>query len=332
MSMATAQKNNLKFVDFCAGIGAGRLGLQNLGLACVGFSEIDKYAERTYREFFGQEEKNHGDLMKINANDLPDFDLMIAGFPCQSFSVIGQRKGMDDHRGQIIYGLIKIMNAKNLPYFILENVKGLVNHEGGKTLKVILEELDKAGYKVYHRVLNSLDYGVPQMRERIYFVGIRKDLVNGNNFEWPKPVFPPDVQEYLIDNGEMEFNEKKRAYETFLKYLDNKYNKGLFKIEKLLKEDYLVLDTRQSDLRLYKNKVPTLRTGRHGVLYVRGGKFRRLSGFESLLLQGFPKNLSEKTKGKIADVYLLSQAGNAMTVSTIEAIGKSLLNYTNHYE
>jgi len=332
MSMATAQRNNLKFVDFCAGIGAGRLGLQNLGLSCVGFSEIDKYAERTYREFFGQEEKNHGDLMKINADDLPDFDLMIAGFPCQSFSVIGQRKGMNDHRGQIIYGLIKIMNAKNLPYFILENVKGLVNHEDGKTLKIILKELDKAGYKVYHRVLNSLDYGVPQMRERIYFVGIRKDLMNGNSFEWPNPVFPPDVQDYLIDDSEMEFNEKKRAYETFLKYLDNKYNKGLFKIEKLLNENYLVLDTRQSDLRLYRNKVPTLRMGRHGILYVRNGKFRRLSGFESLLLQGFPKNLSEKTKGKIADVYLLSQAGNAMTVSTIEAIGKSLLNYTNHYE
>jgi len=332
MSMATAQRNNLKFVDFCAGIGAGRLGLQNLGLSCVGFSEIDKYAERTYREFFGQEEKNHGDLMKINADDLPDFDLMIAGFPCQSFSVIGQRKGMNDHRGQIIYGLIKIMNAKNLPYFILENVKGLVNHEDGKTLKIILKELDKAGYKVYHRVLNSLDYGVPQMRERIYFVGIRKDLMNGNSFEWPNPVFPPDVQDYLIDDSEMEFNEKKRAYETFLKYLDNKYNKGLFKIEKLLNENYLVLDTRQSDLRLYRNKVPTLRMGRHGILYVRNGKFRRLSGFESLLLQGFPKNLSEKTKGKIADVYLLSQAGNAMTVSAIEAIGKSLLNYTNHYE
>ena len=172
--MSKTQNNNIKFVDFCAGIGAGRLGLENLGLSCVGFSEIDKHAERTYREFFGQEEKNHGDLMKINSDDLPDFDLMIAGFPCQSFSVIGQRKGMNDHRGQIIYSLIKIMNAKNLPYFILENVKGLVNHEAGKTLKIILEELDKAGYKVYHRVLNSLDYGVPQMRERIYFVGIRK--------------------------------------------------------------------------------------------------------------------------------------------------------------
>ncbi len=328
--MNTNQNTNIKFIDFCAGIGAGRLGLQNSGLSCLAFSEIDKYAERTYREFFGQEEKNFGDLMKINPDNLPNFDLMIAGFPCQSFSVIGQRKGMCDHRGQIIYGLIKIMNAKNLPYFILENVKGLVNHEGGKTLKTILEELEKAGYKVYHRVLSSLHYGVPQMRERIYFVGIRKDLIKENkHFEWPTPIKTPKIQDYLIDDGELEFTEKKRAYETFLKFLDNKYNKGLFKVEKLLKEDYLVLDTRQSDLRLYRGKVPTLRTGRHGVLYVRNGKFRKLSGFESLLLQGFPKNLANKTKGKIADVYLLSQAGNAMTVNVIEAIGRNLLNYIN---
>ncbi len=326
----TINKNNLKFIDFCAGIGAGRLGLQNLGLSCVGFSEIDKYAEKTYREIFGQEEKNYGDLMKINPDDLPDFDLMIAGFPCQAFSVIGQRMGMSDHRGQIIFGLIKIMNGKNLPYFILENVKGLVNHEGGKSLKIILEELDKAGYSVYPRVLSSLDYGVPQMRERIYFVGIRKDLVNENkNFEWPTPVKTPSIENYLVDESELEFDEKKRSYETFLKFINNKYNKGLFKIDNLLKQEYLVLDTRQSDLRLYRKKVPTLRTGRHGILYVRNGKFRKLSGFESLLLQGFPKNLAEKTKNKISDVYLLSQAGNAMTVSTIEAVGKSLLNYIN---
>ncbi|PIR90590.1 DNA (cytosine-5-)-methyltransferase [bacterium (Candidatus Gribaldobacteria) CG10_big_fil_rev_8_21_14_0_10_37_21] len=316
-------------MDFCAGIGAGRLGLENIGLTCAGFSEIDQNAERTYREFFGQGEKNYGDLMKINPNDLPDFDLMIAGFPCQTFSVIGQRKGMGDHRGQIIYGLIKIMNAKNLPYFILENVKGLVNHDGGRTLKIILEDLDKAGYKVYHRVLNSLNYGVPQMRERIYFVGIRKDLMNGNNFEWPKPLKSANVKEFLIDDVEIGVSEKKRAFETFLKYLDNRYNKELFKVENLLKDDYLVIDTRQSDLRLYRNKVPTLRTGRHGILYSKNGKFRKLSGFESLLLQGFPKKMSEKVKNKIPDIYLLSQAGNAMTVNTIEAVGKALLNYIN---
>lgn len=318
-------------MDFCAGIGAGRLGLQNLGLSCVGFSEIDRYAEKTYREFFGKEEKNHGDLMKINPDHLPNFDVMVAGFPCQSFSVIGQRRGMSDKRGQIIYGLIKIMKAKNLKYFILENVKGLVNHEGGKTLKIILEDLDKAGYKVHHRVLNSLHYGVPQMRERIYFVGIRKDLVKPDReFVWPKSVKTPDIKKYLIDDKELEIDEKKKSYETFIQYINNKYNKGLYKIEKLLKEDYLVIDTRQSDLRLYRNRVPTLRTGRHGVLYVKNGKFRKLSGLESLLLQGFPKELAEKTNDKIADVYLLSQAGNAMTVNAIETIGKNLLAYINN--
>lgn len=323
-------KVDIKFIDFCAGIGAGRLGLTNLGFKCIGFSEIDINAERTYREFFGEDENNYGDLMKINSNELPNFDLMIAGFPCQTFSVIGQRKGMNDDRGQVIYGLIKIMKEKKLPYFILENVKGLVNHEGGKTLQVILEQLNKAGYKVYHRVLSSINYGVPQMRERIYFVGIRKDLIKeGINFEWPKSIETPKIEEYLIDDKELELDEKEKTYKTLLKYLDNKYNKGLYSIKSLLEENYLVLDTRQSDLRLYRKKVPTLRTGRHGILYTRNGKFRKLSGYESLLLQGFPEHLAKKVKLKIADIYLLSQAGNAMTVSAIESIGKNLLNYIN---
>src|SRR3989344_4564673 len=320
--------SSLRFMDFCAGIGGGRLGLENLGLECVGFSEIDKHSERTYREFFGDREKNYGDLMKINPGDLPNFEVMIAGFPCQTFSVMGQRKGMKDKRGQVIYGLIKIMKGKDLPYFILENVKGLVNHNNGNSFRVILDELDKAGYKVYPKVLSSLNHGVPQMRERIYFVGVRKDLVKkGREFRWPDPVKTPKVAEYLIDTSKLEFNERKRSYETFIKFIDNKYNKGLFKVDDLLKQEYLILDTRQSDLRLYNDKVPTLRTGRHGILYVKNGKFRSLSGFEALLLQGFPKRLAEKTKNKINDIYLLSQAGNAMTVSTIESIGKNLLNY-----
>jgi len=269
-------------------------------------------------------------LMKIDANELPNFDLMIAGFPCQTFSVIGQRRGMDDHRGQIIYGLIKIMKAKNLPYFILENVKGLLNHGTGESMRIILNALDEAGYKVFWQLITSLDYGVPQMRERIYFVGVRKDLIKKDiPFEFPQPVEKPELKNYLVDTDELEFNEKKRAYETFLKYLDNKYNKGKYDIEKLLKEDYLVIDTRQSDLRLYRGMVPTLRTGRHGILYVKNGKFRRLSGYESLLLQGFPEKLAKKVKSKIADVYLLSQAGNAMTVNAVEAFGKSFLNFIN---
>ncbi len=320
---------DIKFMDFCAGIGGGRIGLENLDMQCLEFSEIDKDAEITYRNFFGQNEENYGDLMKINPNDLPDFDFMVGGFPCQTFSIIGDRCGLEDkERGQVIYGLIKILKAKKVKYVILENVKGLINHDKGRTLKVILELLDEAGYKVYHQLLNSLDFGVPQMRERIYFVGIRKDLVDENfKYEFPKNSDKKlTIEECLIDDDKsLIFNEKHKSYLTFLKYLNNKYNKGKYTIDKLLKDDFKIIDTRQSDLRIYHGKTPTLRKGRHGILYVKNGQFRKLSGYESLLLQGFPKKYADYIKGKISNSKLLGQTGNAMTVTVIEEIAKNLM-------
>jgi DNA (cytosine-5)-methyltransferase 1 len=330
-TMENGKKKRINFIDFCAGIGGGRLGLEKAGMRCVGFSEIAKNYTKTYRELFGTTEPNFGDLTKIKPEDLPDFDLMIAGFPCQTFSVIGPRTGMKDRRGLVIFGLTKILLEKNIKYFILENVKGLLNHGNGESLEIILKELDAAGYKVFWMLVNSLCYGVPQSRERIYFAGARKDLVKNNvDFGFPRNAKRPDIKDYLIDTDEsLEFNQKTRPYETFLKYLDNKYNKGKFSIERMLEEEYLVIDTRQSDLRLYRGRTPTLRTGRHGILYVRNGKLRRLSGYESLLLQGFPKELAQKTKGKIDENSLLSQAGNAMTVNVVEAFGKKFIDYIN---
>ena len=124
---------------------------------------------------------------------------MIAEFPCQTFSIIGERKGMKDDRGQIIFHLIDIMKGKNLKYFILENVKGLLNHRTGESMKIILNVLNEAGYKVFWKLTSSLYHGVPQMRERIYFVGIRKDLVkNENAFDFPQTVEKPDLKDYLI--------------------------------------------------------------------------------------------------------------------------------------
>jgi DNA (cytosine-5)-methyltransferase 1 len=322
----------LTFIDFCAGIGGGRLAFENLGLECLGFSEIDKNAEKTYRLFFGEDEKNYGDLTKINTNELPDFDVMVGGFPCQTFSVIGQRKGMKDERGEIIFHLINIMKKKNVKFFLLENVKGLVNHNKGKSLKIILEALYGAGYYAEWKVLNSVYYGVPQMRERIYFVGVRKDLLNDNTkFSFPNNTTQTaNIEDFLIDESELAFNEKQQPYKTFLKYLNNKYNQNKHSIEKLLKSEYLILDTRQSDLRLYCNRVPTLRLGRHGILYVKNGKFRKLSGYESLLLQGFPKKLAQKAKENIVEAHLLRQAGNAMTVNTVQAIEEKMLDFAKH--
>ncbi len=316
----------MKFMDFCAGIGGGRFGLENIGFECVAYSEIDDDASKTYSLFFDDKEINYGDLMKINPHDLPYFDLMIAGFPCQTFSIAGKREGLADQRGLIIYGLIKILKAKKVKYFLFENVKGLVNHNKGKTLMKILDELDKAGYIVEWKLLNSLNYGVPQMRERVYFIGIRKDLVHTNvRFSWPDEVETPDLKWYLCDteNSELEFKNDT----TFNRYLNNKYNAGKFDLNEILKKDYLILDTRQSDLRLYRDKVPTLRAGRHGILYVKDRKLRKLSGYESLLLQGFPSKLALRASESIAESRLLSQAGNAMTVSVISSIGSKMLEY-----
>lgn len=335
------EKTNTKqltFMDFCAGVGGGRLALDNLGMQCVGFSEIDKNAEKTYRLLFNDKGRNFGDLTKINADKLPDFDVMIAGFPCQAFSVLGKRKGIYDKvqkKGEIIFHLIEFLITKSVKFFIFENVKGLIGHDNGLTLKIILNELDEAGYFVKWKMLNSLDYGVPQMRERIYFVGVKKELLGGNefNFNFPEKLTKKtNTTDFLIDDAELSFNDKQQTYKTFQKYLENKYNKGKFDVPKLLKEENLIIDTRQSDLRKYYNRVPTLRLGRHGILYVKDAKFRKLSGYESFLLQGFGKEKAKKAKSNILDLHLLKQAGNAMTVSTVQAVAAQVLKFTNNLE
>ena len=328
----------MKFIDFCAGIGGSRLGLEKLAMRCVGFSEIDKKAETTYRYFFGNSETNYGDLMTINPVDLPDFDLLVAGFPCQSFSIVGQRKGLTDKRGQVIFGLLRILKAKRIKYFILENVKGVLNHKQGHTFKTILNLLSSEGYRVIAKTMDSSHYGLPHKRERVYFIGIRKDLVNNLNdfytyfYQQSKQIKMNNIRKYLIDDDNMAFpKNNKQLYDTFLKYLKNKYNKGIFSVSELLKEEFLIIDTRQSDLRFYREMIPTLRTGRHGLLYVRKNQFRRLSGYESLLLQGFPEYLAVKIKNKVSDTQILSQAGNAITVPVIESCGKRLVNFIKRY-
>lgn len=318
---------NIKFIDFCSGIGAGRLGLEKSGMKCIAHSEIDEDANNTYVKFFN-DNNNLGDLTKIIPEQLPPFDLLIAGFPCQTFSIVGKRKGFSDVRGQIIYYLIEILKVKKVKYFILENVKGLVNHDRGNTLKIILKLLEDAGYEVNYRVLNSSYYGVPQIRERVYFVGIRKDL-------YYKPYLFPlgnlvqntDIKNYILNNDD----ELPVVNPSFQRYINNKYNKGRIDINEILKTDGLVLDTRQSDLRIYKGFCPTLRTGRHGLLYTKDHKLKKLSGQESLLLQGFPKSFIKKSKD-IPNLKLLAQTGNAMTVNVIKALGESLVQYINHGE
>jgi DNA (cytosine-5)-methyltransferase 1 len=316
----------MKFFDCCAGIGSAHLAFKNLGLDCVGYSEIDKKAEETYKLFHGNSYKNYGDLMKVNSNSLEDFDILLAGFPCQAFSIAGKRKGFEDERGQIIYGLSEVIKIKKPKAFLLENVKGLVNINNGKTLKDIIFLLKECGYNVVYKVLESTAFGIPQARERVYFVGIRKDMYKWE-FSFPNGTDKNvSLKSFLID-ADKQFILSNSAYQTFLKYLDNKYNKGKYKIEDLLKQDYLVVDARQSDLRLYYNKIPTLRTGRQGILYIKDNQIRKLSGLEALLLQGFDLQKAKIAQENFLQSNILAQAGNAMTVNVMQEIGKSILEY-----
>jgi len=144
------------------------------GFTCVGYSEIDKYAIQIYEKHF--DHKNFGDIRKIKPRSIPDFDLLIGGFPCQSFSVAGKRKGFKDTRGTLFFEIARIIASKKPKLLLLENVKGLLSHDGGRTFGTILSSLDELGYDVQWEVLNSKNFGVPQNRERVFIVGhLRKD-------------------------------------------------------------------------------------------------------------------------------------------------------------
>jgi DNA (cytosine-5)-methyltransferase 1 len=314
----------LKLIDFCAGIGAGHEAIKHSkNIECHYFSEIDKVAIESYKLLHGEDKKNLGDLRDLH-NKLEDFDIMLGGFPCQSFSLLGKMGGTEDERGQIIFHLIDILREKQPKLFILENVKGFINHDGGGTLNRVIEELSLSNYKVRWKILSSVEFGIPQQRERIYFVGIRKDLPTTPQIEPPlsKRAENTEIKNFLIEDNEP-INSKQR--EWFKKYLSSKYNccdapdEEIKKIEN--SEDYTILDVRHSDIRIYKRVCPTLRAQRHGIWYVRNKKIYAMTGIDSLRLQGFSETSVEKAR-RVPNSTLLKLTGNAYTSTVIHSLLK----------
>ncbi len=177
----------LKTFEMFAGYGGGSFALNRLGLnyECIGYSEIDTHAIKCYEQnHFGI--KNYGDCTKIDTSTIDDFDLLLGGFPCQPFSQAGKHKGQMDIRGTLFYDIIRVLEAKQPSYFLLENVKGLTHSNHVDTLNTILSKLSDVGYKVQYQVLTSRDYGIPQSRKRLYIVGIRSDLPTTYSFPPPQ--------------------------------------------------------------------------------------------------------------------------------------------------
>ena len=175
---------NLKFIDLFAGLGGFRLALESFGANCVFSSDWDKHAQDVYESNFG--DRPEGDITKIKEKDIPMHDILCAGFPCQAFSISGKQRGFEDSRGTLFFDVARIARFHQPKVVFLENVKNFASHDNGNTLRIVVSTMESIGYKVYYKVLNALDYGIPQKRERIYIVCFRKDI-DSSFFCFPKP-------------------------------------------------------------------------------------------------------------------------------------------------
>ncbi len=188
---------NYKFIDLFAGIGGFHLALDSLGAKCIFASEWDKFAIETYEENFNL--RPFGDITKIDEKDIPNHDILCGGFPCQAFSISGKQKGFEDTRGTLFFDIARIVNYHKPKVLFLENVKNLAKHDDGKTLKTIIKTLEELEYSVFTKVLNSSNFGLPQNRERVYFVAFH-ETINSESFNFPAPPNFPICLENILEN------------------------------------------------------------------------------------------------------------------------------------
>jgi DNA (cytosine-5)-methyltransferase 1 len=308
----------IRYFSMFSGIGGFELGIERaaakLGLTaeCVGYSEIDKHAIKTYEEHFNHD--NYGDATGINAADLPNFDLLVGGFPCQAFSIAGKRRGFEEARGTLFFDIARILKAKQPQNFILENVKGLLSHDGGRTVRTIIGTLTELGYGVEWQVLNSKNHGVPQNRERIYIVG----HLGGPG---ERQVFPfTQESEGNLREITRGRSASQRIYEPFL---SPTLNPGVTSGGPELAKFAIVRNRRGEDVGYTQRDIATCldanyakgidyHGARTGIAHLISGDLsvRKLTPTECERLQGFPDGWSIG-----ADTQRYKQCGNAVTVN-----------------
>ena len=327
----------MKFYDAFHGIGGFRLGLEALGFEYVGGCENDKYAVESYKNHFGDGEVS--DITKIDPKTLPDFDLFCAGFPCQAFSIAGNRKGFEDTRGTLFFEIARILKAKKPKYFILENVKGLLSSDKGETMKIIVKTLEELGYGLDWKVLNSKDFGLPQNRERIFIIG-KLDANLFWRFDWRFKKYEPkvlnDILEKDVDEKYFVSDEKwdKRKNSKFDSaknscHTQNDIASTLcardYKDPKLIKVGEIGKNGQGE--RIYdSNGIAQTITGMGGGggaktgLYEVKSRVRKLTPRECWRIQGFP----DSYKIIVSDSQAYKQIGNSLSVPVITAIGRNL--------
>lgn len=305
-SSKKARKGKFKFIDLFAGIGGIRLGFESVDGECVFSSEWDSHAQKTYSANFG--EVPYGDITKIKAEEIPPFDVLLAGFPCQPFSQAGLKKGFGDIRGTLFFDIVRIVDHHRPRVVFLENVRNLGTHDKGNTLKVITETLEKLGYKVFPKVLNAKDFGLPQNRARIYIIGFKDDV----NFEFPvgskTKTKLGDILEKNVDprhtiSDKLWAGHQRRKREHIEK--GNGFGYSLFNEE----SEY----TSTISARYYKD-------GSEILVEQKGKNPRKITPREAARLQGYPESYIIP----VSDMQAYKQFGNSVAVPVIKALAKKV--------
>jgi len=300
----------VKFIDLFCGIGGFRQAMNevcrenDLIPDCVFSSDIDLACQFSYEENFG--EQPFGDITNVDEKDIPDHDILFAGFPCQPFSIIGQRQGFNDIRGTLFFDIARILKHKRPTAFVLENVKQLVGHDNGKTLKVILKTLQELGYHVQYAVLNALDYGLPQKRERVIIVGHKDPIF----FSFPSPIRPFKPLSEILE----EDVDKKHYASDYIAKKRKEKHKSAYKLS-------IWHENKAGNICSYPYSCALRAGASYNYLLVNGE--RRLTPREMFRLQGFP----DSYKIIVNDSQARKQAGNAVPVNIVKAVILKLLPY-----
>ena len=303
--------NAFRFIDLFAGIGGIRIAFEKQGGKCVFTSEWDKFAQQTYSENFG--DIPSGDITEIHEKDVPNHDILLAGFPCQPFSHAGLKRGFDDIRGTLFFDVARIIKEKKPKMVLLENVKGFASHDKGNTFKVVCSTLEKLGYEVHSKVLNAREFGVPQNRERIYIVGIDRKRTLQAPFSFPKPPNSPitvgDILESRVDPKYTISDKLWKGHQRRLKEhraKGNGFGYSLFNASSLY--------TSTISARYYKD-------GSEILLEQKGNNPRKVTPREAARLQGFPDTF----KIPVSDAQAYRQFGNSVAVPVVSAIARQMV-------
>jgi DNA (cytosine-5)-methyltransferase 1 len=299
-------KQNFKFIDLFAGIGGIRIPFEELGGKCVFSSDIDQFAQKTYEANF--HEMPHGDITKIDVSQIPNHDILLAGFPCQPFSIMGDGLGFADTRGTLFFEIERILEAKKPESFLLENVKRLVNHDKGKTFQVIQDRLEKLGYNIFWKVLNALDYGLPQKRERIVIVGFR----NSTRFTFPEKFnTKTNLKDFLEPHESVD-----KQYFASPQIVKNRLKsvKG-----KKFSTPTIWHENKSGNIGVNEFSCALRAGASHNYLLVDG--IRRLTPREFLNLQGYPSDF----KIVVNYTQIKKQTGNSVPINMIREVSKEMM-------